>query len=98
MITWSAPKPRRPINSLLVDVVAVETSADARRVVAEDPRLRAVTPAGQVFGAGWAASGHGGSTPVELAEKVAAEKRGVEKKRNNFPTSRRPRWCAGNGQ
>ena len=73
-----------PINSLLVDVVAVESAADARRVVAEDPRLRAVTPTGQVFGAGWAASGHGGSTPVELAEKVAGEKRGVEKKKKQL--------------
>ncbi|WP_426721873.1 chromosome segregation protein SMC [Corynebacterium auriscanis] len=73
-----------PINSLLVDVVAVDSAADARRVVAEDPRLRAVTPTGQVFGAGWAASGHGGSTPVELAEKVAAEKQGVEKKKKQL--------------
>ncbi|WP_408925568.1 chromosome segregation protein SMC [Corynebacterium sp. YSMAA1_1_F7] len=74
----------RPLTALLVDVVAVGSAAEARKVVAADPRLRAVTKAGSVYGAGWVASGSGGTTPVELADKIAAETEGVTKKKKEL--------------
>src|SRR5699024_3833667 len=59
------------LNAMLVDVVAVADAAEARRVVAADTRLRAVTKAGSLFGPGWFAAGRGGATPaVELAAKI----------------------------
>ncbi len=74
----------RPLTALLVDVVAVDTAAEARKVVAADPRLRAVTKDGSVYGAGWVASGSGGTTPVELADRIAAETEGVTKKKKEL--------------
>lgn len=74
----------RPLTALLVDVVAVGSAAEARKVVAADPRLRAVTKEGSVYGAGWVASGSGGTTPVELADKIAAETEGVTKKKKEL--------------
>ena len=69
------------LTSLLVDVVAVEDGSQANKVVSQDPRLRAVTKKGTVYGAGWAASGSGGaSNAVEIAEKVADLELGVEEK------------------
>lgn len=67
------------ITALLVDVVAVDDLAQARRVVEEDPRLRAVTKTGTVVGSGWAAAGTGGgATPVELTERIDTEQRRVD--------------------
>lgn len=74
----------RPLTALLVDVVAVDSAAEARKVVAADPPLRAVTKAGSVYGAGWVASGSGGTTPVELADRIAAETEGVTKKKKEL--------------
>ena len=74
----------RPLTALLVDVVAVSSAAEARKVVAADPRLRAVTKEGSVYGAGWVASGSGGTTPVELADRIAAETEGVTKKKKEL--------------
>ena len=74
----------RPLTALLVDVVAVDSASDARKVVAADPRLRAVTKDGSVYGAGWVASGSGGTTPVELADRIAAETEGVTKKKKEL--------------
>lgn len=74
----------RPLTALLVDVVAVDSASDARKVVAADPRLRAVTKNGSVYGAGWVASGSGGTTPVELADRIAAETEGVTKKKKEL--------------
>ena len=74
----------RPLTALLVDVVAVDSAAEARKVVAADPRLRAVTKDGSVYGAGWVASGSGGTTPVELADRIAAETEGVTKKKKEL--------------
>ena len=74
----------RPLTALLVDVVAVGSAAEARKVVAADPRLRAVTKDGSVYGAGWVASGSGGTTPVELADRIAAETEGVTKKKKEL--------------
>ncbi|MEY8565137.1 chromosome segregation protein SMC [Corynebacteriaceae bacterium 7-707] len=58
------------VTALLVDVVSVADVAEGRRVVSADPRLRAVTPAGVVVGAGWVAAGSGGTTPVELSARI----------------------------
>lgn len=74
----------RPLTALLVDVVAVGSAAEARKVVAADPRLRAVTKDGSVYGAGWVASGSGGTTPVELADRIAAETEGVTNKKKEL--------------
>ncbi len=74
----------RPLTALLVDVVAVDSAAEARKVVAADPRLRAVTKDGSVYGAGWVASGSGGTTPVELADRIAADTEGVTKKKKEL--------------
>ncbi len=66
-----SPEVAAPLNAMLVDVVAVADAAEARRVVAADTRLRAVTQAGSLFGPGWFAAGRGGATPaVELAAKI----------------------------
>ncbi len=71
----------RALNALLVDVVAVEDIAAARRVVDSDARLRAVTKAGTLCGPGWVAAGQGGAAPaVELAEKISDAQGGVLKK------------------
>ncbi|HJY68639.1 MAG TPA: AAA family ATPase, partial [Streptosporangiaceae bacterium] len=57
---------------LLRDVVVVEDLAQARRVVRENPELKAVTRAGDLLGSRWA---HGGSArPQSLLElRVAAD-------------------------
>lgn len=68
------------LSALLVDVVAVDTLAQGRGVVAEDPRLRAVTPEGTLVGAGWSAAGTGETSAVELVSRVAAAQDSVEKK------------------
>ncbi|MBC2681795.1 chromosome segregation protein SMC [Corynebacterium anserum] len=68
------------LSALLVDVVAVDTVADARSVVKDDARLRAVTRDGVLVGTGWAAAGNGGSTAVELVEKTQAARHDVETK------------------
>lgn len=69
-----------PLSALLVDVVAVDSVEQARRVVQEDPRLRAVTREGVVCGSGWSAAGTGGTTAVELAGRVKDAQVDVEKK------------------
>lgn len=58
------------VTALLVDVVAVSDVEEGRRTVSADERLRAVTPAGVVVGAGWVAAGSGGTTPVELSTRI----------------------------
>lgn len=72
------------LSSLLVDVVAVDDVTQARKVVREDARLRAVTQDGMMFGVGWAAAGTGGTTAVELAERVTKAEADVEKKENEL--------------
>lgn len=58
------------VTALLVDVVAVPGVEEGRRVVAADPRLRAVTADGVLLGADWVAAGSGGTTPVELSTRI----------------------------
>ena len=61
-----------PITRILVDVVLADDIASARRAVADDPRLRAVTPDGVVVGEGWLAAGSGGASSVEVAAHIEA--------------------------
>ncbi len=61
-----------PITRILVDVVLADDVAAARRAVADDPRLRAVTPDGVVVGEGWLAAGSGGASSVEVAAQIEA--------------------------
>ncbi|HWA68118.1 MAG TPA: chromosome segregation protein SMC [Mycobacteriales bacterium] len=55
---------------LLADTVVVADAAEAQRVVGAQPRLRAVTRDGDVFGAGWSAGGS--SSAPSLLEVRAA--------------------------
>lgn len=61
-----------PITRILVDVVLADDVAAARRAVADDPRLRAVTPDGVAVGEGWLAAGSGGASSVEVAAQIEA--------------------------
>ncbi|KAB1503837.1 chromosome segregation protein SMC [Corynebacterium sp. 320] len=70
------------LTSVLVDVVAVESGDEARRVVEQDSRLRAVTRTGTLYGSGWVAAGTGGaSNAVEIAENIAQLEAEVERTR-----------------
>ncbi|QPK78448.1 chromosome segregation protein SMC [Corynebacterium lizhenjunii] len=60
------------LNRLLADVVLAPTYAQARAIVEEDPRLRAVTEAGVLCGQGWVQAGRGGSSTVEVAGRIRA--------------------------
>ena len=61
----TAPEPLRPaVAALLSDVVVVPDLVTARKVVEANPRLRAVTRAGEVLGAYAAQGGPGGRTSV----------------------------------
>ncbi|KAA8722601.1 chromosome segregation protein SMC [Corynebacterium spheniscorum] len=61
------------INRLLVDVVLVEDAESARAVIESDPRLRAVTPGGVLYGQGWVAVGEGQSSrAVEVSADIEA--------------------------
>ncbi|HIW95724.1 MAG TPA: chromosome segregation protein SMC [Candidatus Corynebacterium gallistercoris] len=73
-----------PLTALLVDVVAVDTAADAAAVVAADARLRAVTQTGTVYGPGYIAAGTGAASPVELAQRIEEARGGVAEKKNNL--------------
>lgn len=61
-----------PLSRLLADVVVAADAATAVELVAAEPRLRAVTLAGEVVGAGWFVAGSGAASAVEVAEQVAA--------------------------
>lgn len=73
-----------PVTSLLVDVVAVDTVETGTSVVADDPRLRAVTRDGIVLGTGWFAAGSGGTTPVELSARISGATRDVDRLRSEL--------------
>ncbi|MEJ5927377.1 chromosome segregation protein SMC [Corynebacterium sp. H128] len=60
----------RALTRLLADVVLTPDASTALQVVEQDPRLRAVTPAGTLRGEGWVALGSG-STSVETAAHIA---------------------------
>ena len=58
------------VNRLLADVVLVDDESAARAVIVEDPRLRAVTRGGELFGEGWVVAGVGQATAVVTAAQV----------------------------
>ncbi|AIG63935.1 chromosome segregation protein SMC [Corynebacterium atypicum] len=60
------------VNRLLADVVLVPDPEHARRLVAVDPRLRAVTRGGELFGECWAEVGKKAPGPVEITSRIAA--------------------------
>ncbi|WP_394281374.1 chromosome segregation protein SMC [Corynebacterium sp.] len=61
-----------PVARLLVDVVLADDLPHARTAVEEDPRLRAVTPAGVLVGEGWVAAGSGQASAVEVTAQIEA--------------------------
>lgn len=80
----------RAVVRLLVDVVLVPSVAAGREVIAQDPRLRAVTPEGVLLGEGWMITaehgdGHAGSathavgsSSVEIAGHIAEARAELE--------------------
>lgn len=65
------PEVAAALTRLLADVVLVPNYATARSVIADDPRLRAVTEDGILVGEGWVEVGTGASSSVEVSAKVA---------------------------
>ncbi|MFD5867249.1 chromosome segregation protein SMC [Corynebacterium sp. NPDC060344] len=77
--TWALDAVEHPpelaaaLSALLVDVVLCPDAATARRVVAEDNRLRAATADGRLHGPRWVAGGAGGArSSVEIGAGIAA--------------------------
>ncbi|WP_288855236.1 chromosome segregation protein SMC [uncultured Corynebacterium sp.] len=68
----AVPEVRAAVTRLLADVVLAPDASAARALVAEDPRLRAVTPDGLLVGEGWVQVGTGAQTTVEVAARIAA--------------------------
>lgn len=73
-----APEVTGPVTRLLVDVALAPDAASARRIVAVDPRLRAVTPDGVLVGEGWAAAGSGRASTVEVAAQIETARAQLE--------------------
>ncbi len=59
-----------PISRLLADVAVASDADAARSVVEQDPRLRAVTPDGVLFGEGWFVAGSGQPSTVEVNARI----------------------------
>ncbi|APT85029.1 chromosome segregation protein SMC [Corynebacterium aquilae] len=68
-----------PIARMLADIVLADDLATARAAVATDERLRAVTPDGQLVGAGWLTIGQTTPTPVDVAGTIATARTELEK-------------------
>ena len=64
-----------PVARLLADVVVVETPQEGVDVVKADPRLRAVTREGALFGEGWMSVGIASASTVEVSAQVEAAQR-----------------------
>lgn len=64
------PEVAGPVTRLLVDVALADSVPAARALVAEDPRLRAVTRDGVLVGEGWVAAGSGATTTVEVTAQI----------------------------
>ncbi|MGO1949641.1 MAG: AAA family ATPase, partial [Mycobacteriaceae bacterium] len=73
-----------PLTALLVDVVAVDDVEEGRRIVGDDPRLRAVTRDGVLCGAGWVAAGSGGASPVELNTRITETSSTIDRHRSEL--------------
>ncbi|MGD7000959.1 chromosome segregation protein SMC [Corynebacterium halotolerans] len=61
-----------PVTRLLADVAYCPDLALARTLVAEDPRLRAVTAEGLLLGSGWVELGQGPGSTVEVTARIEA--------------------------
>ncbi|AMO90048.1 chromosome segregation protein SMC [Corynebacterium simulans] len=66
-----APEVQAALTRLLSDVALVGDLAQARELVREDPRLRAVTAEGLLVGEGWVQAGTGASSTVEVTARIA---------------------------
>ena len=67
------------VTRLLADVVVVADLQAAYALVEEDPRLRAVTPAGDLVGEGWVATGQGATTAVETSGQIDSARAELER-------------------
>ncbi|CAM3747272.1 chromosome segregation protein SMC [Smaragdicoccus niigatensis] len=66
------------LEALLGDVVVADDLASAIDAVSADPRVRAVTKAGDVVGAGWVRGGSDrAASPIEVRESVEAARRAL---------------------
>ena len=74
-----APEIAGPVTRVLVDVVVATDIAQARAVVVDDPRLRAVVTDGTIVGEGWIAAGSGGASSVEVAAQIEQATADLEK-------------------
>ena len=74
----SVPEISPGLTRVLADVVLVEDVDTARRLVVEDPRLRAVTPQGIMVGEGWISAGSGAQSTVEVSSKIKAAEQELE--------------------
>ncbi|HJG44090.1 chromosome segregation protein SMC [Corynebacterium phoceense] len=74
----AVPEVRAAVTRLLADVVLAPDASAARALVADDPRLRAVTPDGLLVGEGWVQVGSGAQTTVEVAARIAAAEAELE--------------------
>lgn len=69
---------RAAVTRLIADVVLVSDAGAAQAVVTSDPRLRAVTLAGELFGEGWAELGKTTPGSVEIAGDLAVANRELD--------------------
>ena len=79
-----APEVAGPVTRLLVDVVLVDSPAEAQRIVEVDPRLRAVTREGVVIGEGWVAAGSGTASTVEVSAQIDAANHDLDTARSEL--------------
>ena len=75
----AVPEISQGITRVLADVVLVDDVEAARQIVAEDPRLRAVTSEGVMVGEGWISAGTGAQSTVEVASKIKTAEQELEK-------------------
>ena len=73
------PEVSAALTRLLSDVVLVKDFSAARAVVADDPRLRAVTPQGLLVGEGWVEAGTGSTSTVEVSAHIAEAEKQLDK-------------------
>lgn len=65
------------VGRVLADVVVAEDYAAAVELIAEDPRLRAVTRDGLLVGEGWVEVGSHAGSAVERSSEIAKAKQGL---------------------
>jgi len=72
------PEVSAALHRLLADVALVPDIAHGRRLVSDDPRLRAVTASGVVIGEGWVEVGTGSSSTVEVTARITEAEEELE--------------------